>query len=89
MNNKKALLLYSVTMLSTTFTLASPPVFGIEGEKLFQQHCNRCHQSPTDIKIPPEQISSVLKTGNIRQHRFTLDDDSIQAIIDYIKQKRA
>lgn len=65
----------------------SIPANASEGERLFQENCIRCHKSVKQITLTPDKICDVLRSGNIRKHRFVLDDNSIQLIVEYIKQQ--
>ena len=89
MHNNKAFTVFTITLINAILLLITFPAHSAEGERLFQQYCSRCHQAAARIKSPPEQILTTLKTGGIRQHRFTLDEDNLQAIIDYIRQQKS
>jgi len=89
LKNKKALLIISTLLMNISILAAIPLAQADTGADLFRQHCSRCHQSATNINAAPDQISNILKAGTIRQHRFTLDDNSIQNIVTYIKQQRS
>jgi mono/diheme cytochrome c family protein len=86
MYNNKILAVYSTTILTTLLLLISFTANSAEGDKLFQQYCARCHQTATAIKTTPDVIVNVFTSGTIRQHRFNLDDDTLEAIVSYIKQ---
>jgi mono/diheme cytochrome c family protein len=66
--------------------LISSTANSADGDKLFQQYCARCHQTATAIKTMPDEIVNVFTSGAIRQHRFNLNDDTLEAIVSYIKQ---
>jgi len=89
LNNKKALLIISSLLMNISILASSPLAQADTGADLFRQHCSRCHQSATNIHTAPDQISNILKAGTIRQHRFTLDDSTIQNIVFYIKQQQS
>jgi mono/diheme cytochrome c family protein len=75
--------------MNISILAGSPLAQADTGAALFQQHCSRCHQSATNINSPSDQINNLLKAGTIRQHRFTLDDSTIQNIVTYINQQRS
>lgn len=54
------------------------------GAQLFNATCARCHTSTTGIKTKIASMPAILKSGNIRQHRFTLSDSEIEIIIQYL-----
>ena len=56
---------------------------------VFEQHCSRCHASATQFKTPPEKIMTLLQSGSIRQHRYSLDEQTLQTIIRYIQQQKS
>jgi len=70
------------------FMVTSPSVTASEGERQFQQHCSRCHQSPRQLETPADQIFNMLKSGSIRLHRFELDDETIRHIVAYISEQQ-
>ena len=86
MYKNKSLHVYSTTILTTLLLLISFTANSAEGDKLFQQYCARCHQTATAIKTSPDEIMPLLKSGTIRPHRFSIDDDTLEAIVSYIKQ---
>lgn len=86
MYKNKILHVYSTTFLTMLLMLISSTANGTEGDKLFQQYCARCHQTAAAIKTAPDKIVNVLTSGAIRQHRFNLNDDTLEAIVSYIKQ---
>jgi len=55
----------------------------------FQQNCSRCHSSAANFKTPPEKIMTLLQSGSVRQHRFSLDEQTMQNIIRYIQQQES
>lgn len=79
-------LLQLIIVLAALFI--SLPADADDGETLFQQHCIRCHLSAQRIKTSPDKIGDTLSSGKIRTHRFTLDDKTIQQIVDYIRTPR-
>ena len=89
MQNNKALTICSAIALCITTSCFSLPVKATDGASLFKQHCSRCHQSVTRFKTPAAQIPATLKSGNIRQHRFSLDTETIQLIAKYIEEQNS
>jgi len=55
----------------------------------FEQHCSRCHSSAAHFKTAPENITTILQSGSIRQHRFSLDEQTLQTIVRYIQQQKS
>lgn len=89
MHNDRNLSVFGTILLGTSMILINQTASASEGASDFQQNCTRCHRSAAQFKTPPEQIDSLLKSGSIRQHRFNLDEKTIQDIIAYIKQQKS
>lgn len=89
MSENKTGIIVSILLFNTMVLFNTPPAFASNGDKLFQQHCSRCHSSPERIKTPSNQINPVLKSETIRTHRFTLDEPTIQSIIEYIGKQQS
>jgi mono/diheme cytochrome c family protein len=53
----------------------------IEGEKRFQAHCGRCHQSPH--KFPPRMVMTIERHMRVRA---TLTDQDMRLIVGYLLQ---
>lgn len=58
------------------------------GKAVFDSNCVRCHDAgPRSLKTPPDDVPTLLRSGNIRSHRFTLEDADMQALLDYLKEE--
>lgn len=88
MNNKVTSVI-STIVFSLGLFLGHTPLYAGEGERLYQQHCSRCHQSASRLPVAPGKVADVLQSGTIRQHRFSLDDAALQSIVEYIKQQKS
>lgn len=89
MDNNKALPYVSATLLTGSLIFPGSQALASGSDRLFEQHCSRCHRTATQFKTPPNEIASLLKAGTIRQHRFTLDDETIQTIVDYLQEQNS
>ncbi|MFP3873600.1 MAG: c-type cytochrome [Thiohalophilus sp.] len=89
MHNNKTLSFFPGIVLGFGFFAINTPVHASDGAGLFQQHCARCHQSAGKIRSTPEKIMELLNEKTIRQHRFSLDEATVQAIVDHIKQQQS
>ena len=59
------------------------------GAAVYDSHCVYCHDAdPASLKTPPVDVPALLRSGNIRSHRFTLEDADMQALVDYLKEAR-
>ncbi|TDY00067.1 c-type cytochrome [Thiohalophilus thiocyanatoxydans] len=88
MNNKVTSVILTI-VFSLSLFLGYTPLYAGEGERLFQQHCSRCHQSASRLPVAPEKITDVLQSDTIKQHRFTLDEAALRSIVEYIKQQKS
>ena len=52
--------------------------------QLFNTTCARCHTSAANIKTDIAHVPAILRSGSVRQHRFTLSDSEIDIIIQYL-----
>ena len=84
----KSLTFFLLLFTEATLIFSSVPVNASEGDGLFQQHCSRCHKSAERITTMPDKIATLLNSGSIRQHRFSLDNKTLQLIVEYIKQQK-
>lgn len=89
MNNNKTLSFFSSMIFGIGFFAINSSVYASDGADLFQQHCVRCHQSASRIKAAPKQVKELLNGNTIRQHRFNLDEPTVQAIVDHIAQQKS
>ncbi|MGD8783210.1 MAG: hypothetical protein PVF28_05030 [Thioalkalispiraceae bacterium] len=87
MRKNNTLVFLSLLLISNGIMGLSLPANASDGAKLFQQQCSRCHQSADRIKTPPDQVGAKMRSGGIRQHRFNLDDTSLDSIVEYLKQQ--
>lgn len=73
-------------------TSATPDVADTDlrrGEAVYEQNCAGCHGSqPSRLKTAPGQIPDLLRGGEVRAHRFNLDEAELQALADYLKTTR-
>lgn len=58
------------------------------GAAVYDRHCAACHGSSPGLKTPPDEVPPLLQSGRLRGHRFDLDDDDMQALLDYLKGPR-
>jgi hydrogenase small subunit len=59
------------------------------GAAVYDGNCVYCHDAdPASLKTPPDIVSTLLRSGKIRSHRFTLDDADMKALVDYLKEAR-
>jgi hydrogenase small subunit len=72
--------------LRTTSTPAETPVQ--RGAAVYDRHCATCHGSSPGLKTPPNEVPPLLQSGRLRGHRFDLDDNDMQALLDYLKGPR-
>ncbi|MDR9435792.1 MAG: cytochrome c [Thiohalophilus sp.] len=89
MNNNKTLSFLSSIVFGFGFFAINGSVHASDGASLFTQHCAQCHQSASRIKTAPEQIAKLLDGKTIRQHRFSLDEATVRAIVNHIKQQKS
>jgi mono/diheme cytochrome c family protein len=55
------------------------------GRTLFQTHCARCHDGAAKLKTEPARLAALLRSGAVRQHRFTLTDSQLDALVQYLR----
>ncbi len=89
MHNYKTLSFFSSIVIGVGFFAINASVHASDGADLFQQHCAQCHQSASRIQSAPEQIVELLDGKTIRQHRFSLNESTVRAIVDYITQQKS
>ncbi len=59
------------------------------GAAVYDSNCIYCHDTdPASLKTPPDAVQALLRSGRIRSHRFTLEEDDMQALVDYLKEAR-
>jgi hydrogenase small subunit len=59
------------------------------GAQIYDSQCVYCHDvDPTRLKTPADQVPELLRAGNIRSHRFTLEEGDMQALVEYLKEAR-
>jgi hydrogenase small subunit len=59
------------------------------GAAVYEGNCVYCHDTnPAALKTPAEEVPALLRSGNIRSHRFSLDDADMRALVDYLKDAR-
>lgn len=59
------------------------------GAAVYDGNCVYCHDAdPASLKTPSDEVPSLLRSGKIRSHRFTLEDADMQALVDYLKEAR-
>ncbi|TCV80098.1 hypothetical protein EDC63_13011 [Sulfurirhabdus autotrophica] len=85
-------------MSRTCFTLMPVCIFlyfgsahaeSSSGQQIFKERCTQCHASgPIQFTSDNDAIQNTLKTGNIKQHRFTLTDGNIASLLEYIASIR-
>ncbi|MBU1395988.1 MAG: hydrogenase small subunit [Gammaproteobacteria bacterium] len=57
------------------------------GEAVYDRHCATCHtSSPSSLKALPDEVPSLLRSGKVRAHRFSLEDGDMQALLEYLKE---
>lgn len=53
---------------------------------MYDSHSATCHGSnPTSLKTPPDKVLALLRSGEVRSHRFSLGDADMQALVEYLK----
>lgn len=55
------------------------------GKTLFESRCARCHADPASLKTAPDRIAALLRSDQVRQHRFTLSNTQLSAIAEYLR----
>ena len=64
-------------------------VAGAQGKDIYDSHCVYCHSDdPNSLRTATEQIPAKLNRDAVRAHRFELDEASIRALQDYIRESR-
>lgn len=59
------------------------------GARVYDSQCVYCHDAdPAKLKTPASQVPDLLRSGQIRAHRFTLEDADLQALVAYLKEAR-
>lgn len=62
---------------------------GSSDNEFFEQTCARCHHSgPDAFHTSPDKIPDLLRSGSIRQHRFSLSEEELEKITVYFSQQR-
>jgi hypothetical protein len=57
--------------------------------EFFQQTCARCHHSgPDAFRTSPDKIPDLLRSGSIRQHRFSLSEEELEKLMVYFSQQQ-
>jgi len=68
---------------------AAPETSSQRGAAVYDSKCASCHGSkPTSLKTPPGEVPTLLQSGKVRAHRFSLEDGDMQALLDYLKGAR-
>jgi len=56
------------------------------GAAVYDSNCVYCHDTnPASLATPPDDVPTLLRSGKVRSHRFTLEDADMQALVDYPK----
>jgi mono/diheme cytochrome c family protein len=84
MRKNKIITAIKTGLLPVLYIVSTAYADELQGAKLFQNNCARCHASPAGIKADPANIPAILKSGSIRRHRFSLSDDDINTITAYL-----
>jgi len=59
------------------------------GAQVYDSQCLYCHDANSaTLATPPDEVPVLLRSGNIRSHRFSLEDADMQALVDYLKEAR-
>lgn len=59
------------------------------GRALYESNCVYCHGGdPAGLSTPPDQVPEVLRSGNVRAHRFELDEADLRALVDFLKEPK-
>ena len=82
MNNNSAIMLSGVLLLSCSLGAAATA----GGKEIFIEKCSRCHRTANTLRTDVNKIAALLNSQTIRQHRFTLDETKMQALINYLQQ---
>ena len=57
------------------------------GAAVYDRNCAYCHEAdPASLKTPADEVPALLRAGEIRAHRFTLEDADMQALVDYLRK---
>ena len=66
-----------------------PAVANMSGRDLYNSHCVYCHSSdPSVLRTPAERIPALLNEDAVRAHGFSLDDQAVRALVDYVEASR-
>lgn len=66
---------------------AAPGSIAEDGRAVYEGNCVYCHSdNPASLETPAEQVPDLLRSGEVRSHRFTLEDADMQALVDYLKE---
>ena len=82
MHNKLAIILSTVLLVGCSQCLAATS----SGKEIFSNNCSRCHRTANTLRTDVDKIAELLNSQTIRQHRFTLDETEMQALINYLQQ---
>ncbi len=55
------------------------------GKTLFESRCAQCHAGPASLKTEPDRVAALLRSGQVRQHRFVLSSTQLNAIVEYLR----
>jgi hydrogenase small subunit len=59
------------------------------GARVYDSQCLYCHDAdPAKLVTAPDDVPDLLRSGDIRSHRFRLEDTDMQALVDYLKEAR-
>ncbi len=59
------------------------------GAAVYDSRCVYCHSADAGaLRTGPDQVPTLLRSGNISAHRFELDDTEMRALVDYLKETR-
>ncbi len=68
-------------------TSAATETRGQRGAAVYDSQCASCHGSTaSSLKTPPDEVPALLRSGNVRAHRFSLADADMQALMEYLKE---
>lgn len=68
------------------------PAAGMSGEKIFQEACSRCHSTPADLKLAPEQIRpkaiiEKVQNGSMMMPAYpNIQGAELDALAEYVSQ---
>ena len=59
------------------------------GAQVYDSQCVYCHDAdPAKLATPPADVPSLLRSGKVRSHHFSLEDADMQALVDFLKEAR-